>query len=295
MDYHKIQLKSKSKISEETLLYKILYRTHRLVLRLFYGEYGIYRLKFLVEKFFRIKGIENQKYNEIRKIENLHKGKRCFIVATGPSLRIEDVEKLNGEITFGMNSLVSIFDKTDWRPTYYVVQDCSVWDRNKKMYFKEEKIKFLIGENVARYDRSANGKPNSIIYPLDLHNHDCVDNKDRSNPKRPKFSNDAYKGIEDGYTVTYSVIQLAVYMGFSEIYLLGVDCNYSGPTSHIGVEKGDNSLMNDLKRIGPEAQMLCSYAVARENLDALNVKIYNATRGGKMDVFDRVNFDEIQF
>ena len=54
----------------------------------------------------RIKGIENQKYNEIRKIENLHKGKRCFTVATGPSLRIEDVEKLNGEITFGMNSLV---------------------------------------------------------------------------------------------------------------------------------------------------------------------------------------------
>lgn len=45
--------------------------------------------------------------------------------------------------------------------------------------------------------------------------------------------------------MTYSVIQLAVYIGFSEIYLLGVYCNYSGPTSHIGVEKGDKSIMND--------------------------------------------------
>lgn len=293
MDYHKLQLNLKSKISEGTILYNILYKTHRFLLIVFYGEYGIYRIKFLVEKFLRVRGIENNKYKEIKKIKDIYKGKRCFIVATGPSLRIEDVEKLKNEITFGMNSLVSIFSNTEWRPTYYVVQDCSVWDRNKKAYYEEKAIQFLIGENVARYDQSAKTKLKSIIYPLDLHNHDCVDNKDRINPQKPQFSRDAYVGIEDGYTVTYSVIQLAAYMGFSEIYLLGVDCNYSGPTSHVCAKEGDKSLMNDLKRIGPEAQMLRSYEVARENLDILGVKIYNATRGGKMDVFIRVDFDEI--
>ena len=95
MDYHKLQLNLKSKISEGTILYNILYKTHRFLLIVFYGEYGIYRIKFLVEKFLRVRGIENNKYKEIKKIKDIYKGKRCFIVATGPSLRIEDVEKLN--------------------------------------------------------------------------------------------------------------------------------------------------------------------------------------------------------
>ena len=33
------------------------------------------------------------RYEKLRNIKNIHQGERCFIVATGPSLTIEDIEK----------------------------------------------------------------------------------------------------------------------------------------------------------------------------------------------------------
>jgi len=68
------------------------------------------------------------RYRGLKKFKDIHRGKRCFIVATGPSLTLEDVEKIKGEITFGMNSVYKLFDKTDWRPDYYGVIDPWVFD-----------------------------------------------------------------------------------------------------------------------------------------------------------------------
>ena len=62
---------------------------------------------------------------ELRRFKNSHLGERCFIVGNGPSLKIEDLEKLyvNGEITFAFNMIYKIFDQTLWRPTYYGISD----------------------------------------------------------------------------------------------------------------------------------------------------------------------------
>ena len=62
---------------------------------------------------------------ELLKFKDIHKGKRCFIVATGPSLRVQDLDKLheNGEICISMNRIFNIFDKTQWRPDYYMIGD----------------------------------------------------------------------------------------------------------------------------------------------------------------------------
>ena len=51
--------------------------------------------------------------------KNKYTGRRCFIVANGPSLRPEDLDLLHdrGEITFGMNRIYKLFDQTSWRPT----------------------------------------------------------------------------------------------------------------------------------------------------------------------------------
>ena len=56
---------------------------------------------------------------DMKKYKSIHKGKRCFIVATGPSLTIKDLEMLDGEITFSMNSIVNLYNKTEFRPNYY--------------------------------------------------------------------------------------------------------------------------------------------------------------------------------
>lgn len=52
----------------------------------------------------------------LKKLKNIHLGKRCFIIGNGPSLKAEDLSKLykNNEITFAFNRIYHIFDQTKW-------------------------------------------------------------------------------------------------------------------------------------------------------------------------------------
>ena len=87
-------------------------------------------------------------------------------------------------------------------------------------------------------------------------------------------------------TVTISLIQIAVYMGFKEIYLLSCDCDYSGPKQHFtyyGMKS--DSKAGDI--------MILAYQAAKDYADSHGIKIYNATRGGKLEVFEREDFDSL--
>jgi len=62
-------------------------------------------------------------YQQLKPLKNKHLNKRSFIIGTGPSLTIKDLELLENEITFGCNKLYLAFDNTDWRPTYFTMSD----------------------------------------------------------------------------------------------------------------------------------------------------------------------------
>ena len=85
------------------------------------------------------------------------------------------------------------------------------------------------------------------------------------------------------------LIEIAVYMGFKEIYLLGCDCSYpKGSKSHV-VESGfvdKNAASNPIR-------MRVGYKCAKDYADSHGIKIYNATRGGELETFERVDLDEI--
>ena len=68
-------------------------------------------------------------YDRLLDYKGIHEGERCFVIATGPSLTMEDLESLGGEYTIAMNSICKLYDQTDWRPTYYAVQDNLVFDK----------------------------------------------------------------------------------------------------------------------------------------------------------------------
>ena len=78
-------------------------------------------------------------------------------------------------------------------------------------------------------------------------------------------------------------------MGFKEIYLLGADCSYSdGKKNHfIDYMKYNSDQFSD------GSQMFEAYKVAKKYADKNNIKIYNATRGGKLEIFERVDFDQL--
>lgn len=228
----------------------------------------------------RIKSYHNV---AIEKFFNRHNGKRCFIVATGPSLNIQDLDVLkeNKEICISMNSIFYIFDKTDWRPDYYVMSD----HRGFELY--SEKLDNLPIDNVFLSDNDdvfwKQEHKDNIYYHH--HHYEYYFNR------LPKFSADFSMRSYTGATVTYNCMQLAAYMGFKEIYLLGVDFSYGGQ------QKNETyaHFYQEEKRIsvGFVDQVTLAYQSAKKYADEHGFKIYNATRGGKLEIFERVEFDNL--
>ena len=266
---------------------------------LYYLIQEFYKLKFFLYNLHMVKILRNEdaRFGLISKYKNIHKGERCFIVATGPSLTLEDLELLKNEVTFSMNSIPLLYEKTDFRPTYYAIQDKTVMDKIKDGLVKVKADSMFVGiSNMGRMCKSGiqlsdvKEYPESRLFHLDVasifyhlnYKHDCF---------QPDFSLQCEKKVCDGATITYSVIQLAAYMGFSKIYLLGVDCSYAGSKKHMVEYDKDADYTDTAEMI--YKKWCKSYRLARKELEKRGVKLYNATRGGALEELPRVNLDEL--
>lgn len=232
-----------------------------------------------------------KKGNNIDEIKNIHMNKRCFILGNGPSLTPKDLEKLVGEITFSSNRIYNIFDQTYWRPKYYCAFDHGfVKDKkniNKIIELECDK-KFLRRES---YWYTRRIEDNSYFFKT---------KGSRKYLEQPKFTEDVSKQLYTIGTVTYSAIQIAVYMGIKEIYLLGVDNQYAKERTKDGkliYNEGVKSYFTkeDIANEGFSGtyEMDIAYECAKEYCENHGIKIYNATRGGRLEIFERVNFDEL--
>jgi len=240
-----------------------------------------------------IKFPQSQHAEALKKFRNKHLNKRCFIIGNGPSLKAEDLDKMNNEITFAFNRIYYIFDQTNWRPTYYCSED------EKTIFPSKEEINNLKIEN----------KFFPVNFPWDFKIH--FNNakyyifKFGDPSVEPKFSEDIVKGIYWGNTVAYTAIQLAVYMGIREIYLLGVDHNFSKTINDKGeIVIDENAKDYFTEKYNSDKENLYipnteistrAFIAAKKYADKHKIKIYNATRGGKLEVFERVDFDKIIF
>lgn len=246
-----------------------------------FGEGKYFDINDFIEKSYPI-------YNsKVEKYKSIHKGKRCFIIATGPSLKIDDLDKMhqNGDICISMNRIYNLFDRTNWRPDYYMIEDEKmIEDLAEEIAELKLEHKFVNGK-VQKY-WGMRGADSSIGFRM--MGQQCLSD-------RIGFSKKLERMVYNGYTVTYACLQLALYMGFSEIYLVGVDFNYSSDvydkSNHFeGYQKYYKDIR--LNPIMPE-KMLRAYQKAKKTAESVGVKILNATRGGKLEVFERADLDKL--
>lgn len=272
-------VKLKEALCKNRFTYFFIYHISRTKTKLL--NHVLPRSIFNLNKFSRVIGInKNSQYEQLKLIKNKHNGQRCFIVATGPSLTTADLELLKEEVTLSMNSICLVFDETDWRPTYYGIQDVGVFNLLQPSIEKYDIQYKFISNSISKQKQVSKGY---FVFPLNLLNHMIFHKKYKT-----KFSDDAFKVIYDGYSITYSMIQLAVYMGFSEIYLLGVDCNYSLNSPQHFKDYGYRETSSEAV-----IRMISAYKEAKKFAERNQIKIYNATRGGMLEVFERVNLDDI--
>ena len=122
-------------------------------------------------------------------------------------------------------------------------------------------------------------------------------------PKGVGFSENLVNGVWHGHSVTYENIQIAYHLGLNPVYLIGCDHNYAGEkniTEAVPVPSLRCNHFSDAYRdIGefvnpaPIEKMTLAYEMAQSFAKKNNFNIFNATRGGYLDVFPRVDFDSI--
>lgn len=231
------------------------------------------------------------KNESLVKFKDLYKNeKRCFIVATGPSLNIEDLDILhnNNEICISMNKIYLAFMQTKWRPNILLIADPYIPDANIDDIMNADVQYKIIGDGASSFWDN--------IEPDKEYLHKIHVDYSIFPQSFPRFSHDLVFGLCNGRTVTYGCIQLAVYLGIKEIYLLGLDCAYKKT-----VNDDENhfikgySATNTVPGNGVGTYMLHqnSYQKAKSVAEKLGVKIYNASRYTELDVFERVDFDSL--
>lgn len=230
---------------------------------------------------------------KLKALKNIHKGQRCFIIGNGPSLRIEDLEKLNNEITLAANKIYLAFESTKWRPTYYCVTDDMVVKQNfDDINNLSGFVKFFPSVSLTRWKTFLD---NAVFFRYTYYK--------KRFPEPPKFGFDITDRIYAGRTVLYALIQIAAFMGIRKIYMTGVDFDFTMPSQKKGrllISKTENNHFHPEYRrqgeiwVDPKLDhQEAAFKAAKTALNQLGGQIYNATRGGKLEVFPRVDFDKL--
>lgn len=276
---------------------------HTITFQALFRKFGIPTAELLIKirGFFRTRGLVISKNSKLLKqYRNAYKGKRCILIGNGPSLTYEDLNMVKDEITFGCNFIYKIYDNTDWRPTFLCVADGLYTKKAGKEMIDNMCCDTFMVSSAAKTIKNT-GKDYNIIKLDSI--------STQKNNKYKVVSPLAYH--YPGGTVMSMMLCLAIYMGFDEIYLLGVDCTSSLSQNGHFIKGYMNSNIRrlDMKRIAKRLKknivteeevakyyydrVINVYEIINQYVKKKNVKIYNATRGGALEVYERKNLEEI--
>lgn len=264
-----------------------------------FSQNKLYRMGvFFPIMIFRVlRKIAYQFSNDAKYVKNLKdskKGKDCFIIGNGPSLTVSDLEKISKFDTFASNRIYSIFDETKWRPTYYLAIDNNILDDNlNDIVNAEAGTKFLnfttkkkVQDRVGPNTKFINIFGRYVISPASY--------------ETKHINYDVSKSFSLSYSVTGVAIEFAVYMGYKNIYLIGVDHSYTNSITKDGVLKkteGVKDYFGNLKSKSYSIQYIDAvnsyYEALGKHAEKYGSKVLNATRGGKLEIFERINIDTL--
>jgi hypothetical protein len=238
--------------------------------------------------------------NANRDLKPRHSGQeRCFIVANGPSIKQQDLTPLRGETTFVMNAFMFHPDYQKISPTYHCVVDPVVWNNEQSTlnWLRDldgtaSKSTLLLPVELQRtVEHQGFFRGREVRYLL-LSGPSCETGRIRFDLTRP---------MSGCVSVSHACLLTALYLGFRKIYLLGCDHDwlthprearhFYDEDPHLGNTFPDHYTyeyhMVGMLRLWRGYRHLRDFGAARGQ------RIYNATRGGFLDVFPRVTYEEL--
>ena len=218
-------------------------------------------------------------------LKNRHCGQRCVLVANGPSLNRMELAFLRREITIGLNKIYLGIKKFGFYPRYFAAVNDKVIAQSAQQINALSCVKFiskrcahLVPENALTYHINTNT-------PLD------------------RFCRDITQGVHEGWTVTYVALQIAYFLGFKEVIIIGMDHHYKytgnpnetsrfdGPDpNHFSHDYfGGGQTWDNPDLVHSEE----SYRIARAEYEQDGRSIIDATLDGACTIFEKADYRQI--
>jgi hypothetical protein len=233
----------------------------------------------------------------LAELKDVHKGKRAFIIGNGPSLRQTDLGRLKNEITFGMNRIYLMFPELGFTTTYLCVTNDLVVEQFVDEISALTIPKFIAWRSHRHFPsqlptlRQAQGGVTQL--PIFVY----------TSYTGPLFARDVRGRVWEGATVTNLALQIAFHMGIEQAILIGVDHNFEskGDANKTVVSEGDdpnhfapNYFGKGVRWQLPDLETSeIGYTFAREAYRQAGREVLDATVGGKLTVFPKVDYDSL--
>jgi len=242
----------------------------------------------------------------LEKLRNRYAGKRCFIMGNGPSINRMDLGLLKNEVVWGFNKCYLLFDKINWRPMFYVTND-----KRLTAHIASEIDQLVRQTDTCTFFFPSHYHQLGIIQPYsNTYWFLEIPWRNEQDHVTPFFSKDPSQYVSSAATVTIAGLQLAAYLGFNPIYLIGCDTAYSIPDTVLYEDSEGHDIVstsdNDPNHFSPDYSgrgdkwtmpdvelMIYQYEQSKTALDEMGIHVYNATFGGKLEVFPRIIFKDI--
>lgn len=222
---------------------------------------------------------------KVKTWQNKYKGQKAVILCNGPSLNDTDFDQLKDCFTIGLNKINLLFHRTDFRPDVVVAVNPLVLEQNQD-FFNETEIPCFLGQTATPFIKNRS----NIHF---LHTKSAVEDR---------FCRDISWSVNVGATVTFLALELAFYLGFEQVTLIGCDHYFSSKgTANKVVTAGEKDLdhfdpnyfSGGMKWQLPDlARSEYNYQHAREVFEEFGRKLYNSTTKTGLDVLERMSLDE---
>jgi hypothetical protein len=222
-------------------------------------------------------------------LKDKYRGQRAFIIGNGPSLNKTDLTKLKDEFTFGLNRIYLMFPALGFSTSCLVSVNDLVIEQCLPELDALPIPRFLSWRSHRFF------KLSSVISFLPIFLYTTYES--------PRFARDARGRLWEGATVTYVALQLAFHMGFRQVILIGVDHNFTskGEANKTVVSEGDDPNHFSSKYFGkgfrwqlPDLDTSeIGYGLARDAYRQAGREVLDATIGGKLTVFPKVDYNSL--
>ncbi len=240
-------------------------------------------------------------------LRNSEKENRCFIIATGSSIKYQDLTILNDEIVISVSGLYMHKDINIINPKYHVLPN--VFNDHKEINEENKYVQWLNDMDVHL--------PSSTVMIMSKQDEGYIE-KYQLFRNRKIFFKDYTRYCETDnifdidinqmpniWSISEGVIQVALFLGFKEIFLLGFDHDwFNGALVHFNgteyLKFNNENIKQEIVNIhgmDSEFQMMRHAKIFNKykKLYALKENIYNANynQNSYVDTFPKVNYEKL--